>query len=67
MGSTADCRFYIVGDHDDSYAFPVQVVNQVIHLCCHPRIQSGNRFIQQKNLLGGAQGPGQQHTLLLTA
>ena len=58
----------IVRDHHNADALPpIQLGNKLIHFCRHLRVKAGNRFIQQQHFPGGAQGSGQQHTLLLAA
>ena len=54
-------------DHDDGYAFPVEIFDQFVQFRGHLRVQSGYRLIQQDDLARRAERPCKQDTLLLTA
>ena len=62
-----DGAVHVVGDHDDGDPFPVQVLDDPVQLRADHRVQPGDGLIQKEELPGGAQGPGQEHPLLLPA
>ena len=64
----AEGGFEIVGHHDDGCAlFLVEVGQRLVEVLGGGGVQAGDGFIQDQQGTGGAQGPGQQHPLLLTA
>ena len=57
-----------MGHHDDGDAlFFVEIVQRAVQILRGGRVKAGHRLVQDQQLAGGAQGPGQQDTLLLTA
>ena len=57
-----------MGHHDDGKALgTVEIRQGVVHIVGGRRIKARHRLVQDQQFSGGAQGPGQQHPLLLTA
>ena len=67
MAGIADSRADVVADHQDGDALPVEPGDEVVHLRRGHRVQARHRLVEQQELLRGAQGPGQEHPLLLAA
>ena len=68
FGSVLHGGRYIVGDHDDRYAgLFIDPFHHIIQASGHYGIQARRRLIQQDQLPGRAQGPGQKDSLLLAA
>ena len=58
----------IMGDHDDGDALlVVQLVHHIVQLIGDGGVQPGKGLIHKQQAAGGAQGPCQQHPLLLPA
>ena len=67
MGGIRQGNPHVMRNHDNGNALTVQLLDDFVHLRRGLGIQTGNGFIQQEALLGGAQRPCQQHPLLLPA
>ena len=58
----------VVGHHDDGDALgAVQVRQRAVHVVGGLRVKARHRLVQDQQLPRRAQGPGQQHPLLLSA
>ena len=68
MGGTAQGSLQIVRDHHDGDSvLPIEVGNQLIHLRRDLRIEARDGFIEEEQLSCGAERPGKQGPLLLSA
>ena len=56
----------VMGNHKNSHTFfAMKFLNQLIQICCGLGVQSGNRFVQNEHLSGGAKRTCKENTLLL--
>ena len=68
MGCVGQDVFQVMGDHQNRYfLFPVDAGDELVHFLGHDRVKAGDRLVQQQELPGSAQGPGQKNPLLLAA
>ena len=57
-----------MGHHDDGHALLlIQIGQGLVEVLGGGGVQAGNGLVQNQQLTSGAQGPGQQHPLLLPA
>ena len=68
MACIVQRSIHIMRNHDNGDAvLLVQVINDAVHFGGNFWVETGNRLVEQQNLLRGAQSTREQNALLLTA